>query len=142
MITLDTSGLLALFDRKDSHHAACVQVYTADSGPAIVPAAILAEIGWFLEDRRRFPPQLLHTFLGDLADGAYAVEWIDEDSVRIAALVERYDDLPLGVADAAVIACAERHGGNVLTTDRHFSQVVGRDPTIHITVLPTVAGEA
>jgi uncharacterized protein len=136
VITLDTSGLLALFDRKDSRHADCVRVYRADSGPAIIPAAILAEVGWFLEDRRRFPPQPLHTFLADLAAGAYGVEWADEDLIRIAALVVRYDDLPLGIADAAVIACAERNGGNILTTDRHFSEVVGRDPTIHITVLP------
>jgi uncharacterized protein len=139
VITLDTSGLLALFDRNDSNHVACVQVFSADSGPAIVPAAILAEIGWFLEDRRRFPPQLLNIFLTDLVDGAYAVEWAHGDVVRIAALVERYGDLPLGIADAAVIACAERYGGNVLTTDRHFSQVVGHDPTARITVLPTTA---
>jgi uncharacterized protein len=139
---LDTSGLLALFDRKDSYHAACIQVFAADSGSAIIPAAILAEIGWFLKDRRRFPALSLHTFLADLAARAYAVEWAEGDSVRIADLVDRYDDLPLGVADAAVIACAERHGGNVLTTDRHFSLVMERDPTIRITVLPTPWGEA
>jgi hypothetical protein len=40
-----------------------------------------------------------------------------------------------------VIACAERHGGNVLTTDRHFFEVVERDPTIHITALPTLRGD-
>jgi predicted nucleic acid-binding protein len=142
VITLDTSGLLALFDRKDPYHAACVQVYAADAGAAIIPAVILAEIGWFLEDHRRFRRRHLHTFLADLNAGAYGVEWTGEELPRIASLVERYDDLPLGVADAAVIACAERHGGNVLTTDGHFSQVVERDPTIHITVLPTPSGEA
>lgn len=142
MITLDTSGLLALFDRKDPYHAACVEVYTTDAGPAIIPAAILAEVGWFLEDRRRFAPQLLRTFLADLSDGAYAVEWSSDDVRRIAHLVERYNDLPLGVADAAVVACAERRGGRMMTTDAHFSQVVERDPTVRIEVLPTRRGES
>jgi predicted nucleic acid-binding protein len=141
VITLDTSGLLALFDRKDPYHAACVEAYTTDGGPAIIPAAILAEIGWFLEDRRRFAPQLLRTFLADLSEGAYAVEWSNDDVGRIAYLVERYDDLPLGVADAAVVACAERRGGRVLTTDGHFSQVVERDPTVRIAVFPALRGE-
>jgi hypothetical protein len=50
------------------------------------------------------------------------------------ALIRRYDDLPLGLADAAVIACAERNGGKVLTLDlRHFG-VVAREGTI--TILP------
>jgi len=46
---------------------------------------------------------------------------------HIRALTRRYADLPLGFADAAVIACAERHGGRVLTRDlRHFG-VVARE---------------
>ncbi len=46
---------------------------------------------------------------------------------RIRALARRYADLPLGFADAAMIACAKRHGGRVLTLDlRHFG-VVARE---------------
>lgn len=54
----------------------------------------------------------------------------DGDLARIRALVRRYADLPLGFADAAVIACAEREGGRVLTLDtRHFG-TVAREGTI------------
>jgi hypothetical protein len=35
-------------------------------------------------------------------------------------------DLPLGLADAGVIACAKRHGLNVLTLDQYFA-VVARE---------------
>jgi predicted nucleic acid-binding protein len=56
----------------------------------------------------------------------------DQDLARIRMLVNRYDDLRLGFADAAVIACAERYGGRVLTLDlRHFG-VVARQGTITI----------
>ena len=53
---------------------------------------------------------------------------------RIRLLVRRYADLPLGFVDAAVIACAERRGGRVLTLDRRHFGVVGREGTL--TLLP------
>lgn len=139
MITLDTSGLLALFDRKDPFHAACLATFRADSGPAIISAAILSEVGWFLADRRRFSSVLEVSFLGDLVAGAYEVDWNTADLERIAILVDRYNDLPLGIADASVIARAERHGGLLLSTDRHFASVIERDPTVRIRVLPADA---
>ncbi|CAN5537467.1 hypothetical protein BH23CHL5_BH23CHL5_01160 [soil metagenome] len=52
----------------------------------------------------------------------------------------RYADLPLGYANATVIAAAERNGGRILTLDhRHFG-VVARKGTIRIFSLPTVPG--
>lgn len=47
------------------------------------------------------------------------------DWLRIAELVARYDDLPLGTVDASVVAAAERLGVHeVATVDRrHFSVV-------------------
>jgi uncharacterized protein len=46
----------------------------------------------------------------------------------------RYPDLELGFTDAAVIACAERNGGKVLTFDRRDFDVVAREG--RITILP------
>ena len=51
----------------------------------------------------------------------------------IRALVMRYADLPLGFADAAVVACAERSGGRILTLDRDFT-IVSRE--VPLTILP------
>ena len=51
-----------------------------------------------------------------------------------AAVVQRYEDLPLGFADASVICCAERNGGRVLTLDlRHFGVVAAEG---RISLLP------
>jgi predicted enzyme related to lactoylglutathione lyase len=50
-------------------------------------------------------------FLGDVASGAFDVEPVHAvDWLRIADLVSRYSDLPLGTIDASVIACVERLG--------------------------------
>lgn len=65
-------------------------------------------------------------FLGDLAGGAFAVEPVSvPDWLRIAELVGKYRDLPLGTVDASVVAAAERLGiAEVATVDRrHFSVV-------------------
>lgn len=65
-------------------------------------------------------------FLGDLAAGNFTVEPVaPSDWLRIAELVGRYRDLPLGTVDASVVTAAERLGvRSVATVDhRHFSVV-------------------
>ena len=132
LITLDTSALLALLNRRDPDHQQVTQAFLADRGPYLVPAGILAEIGYLVE--HRLGPEILDAFLADLEEHTFALEHTQDDLPRVRELIRRYADLPLGLADATVIACAERHGGTVLTLDaRHFG-VVAREGTI--TVLP------
>jgi predicted nucleic acid-binding protein len=95
----------------------------ADPGPWLVPAGTLGEVGYMLG---LLGPRALDDFLADLADGRLRYDDGRGDFPRIRALVSRYANLELGLADAAVVACAERHGGRVLTTDRRdFSVVAG-----------------
>jgi hypothetical protein len=71
-------------------------------------------------------------FLQDIAADRFQLDVGDVDLPRIVALVQRYHDMPLGYAEAAVIACAERNGGRVATIDlRHFA-AVAREGTIQI----------
>jgi uncharacterized protein len=133
VLTLDTSGLVALISRSDRYHHEAVAVLRADRGPYIVPMPIMAEIAHVLEARAG--QQLLLDFLGDLSRGAYSVDYGVGDLPRIEELVRRYADLGLGFADAAVIACAERQAGRVLTMDRRHFPVVARGEG-SITVLP------
>jgi len=136
MITLDTSGFLALINRRDRGHVACLTAMESDRGPYYLPSALLSEIGWFLEERYR---HLQSAFLADLTEGVYTVDWEPIDLGRLSTLVEKYGNLPLSIADAIVVLCAERHGGQVLTLDEHFS-IVGRDPDIRVTVRPSRLG--
>jgi predicted nucleic acid-binding protein len=133
MLTLDTSGILALLNTEDPTHLACVSVVRDEAFPTIIPIAILAEIAWLLE--QRFPPSVEVTLLQDIERGDHTLDWQQRDLRRITELVIRYQDLDLGLADAAVIACAERHGGRVLSTDRRHFPVVERGEQT-ISVLP------
>jgi len=129
VITLDTSALFSLFNRKDPDHSRIKEALLADPGPYLVPAGIMAEITYLIE--HRLGGHVLEAFLLDLEEGAYALECGEQDLGRIRELVGRYADLPLGYADAAVIAVAERNGGKVLSLDAHF-HVVTREGKIRV----------
>lgn len=80
----------------------------------------------------RLGNDVLTTVLRDLEDGAFTLDRGEGDFSRVRALVARYRDLPLGYADSAVIACAERNSGRVLTFDRRHFPVVAREGTIRL----------
>ena len=132
MLTLDSSALFALLNRADPGHAAVRDALARDHGPHIVPAGILAETAYLVETR--YGVRVMDSLLADLEAGVFTLDCGERDIPRIRALADRYADLPLGFADAAVVACAERNGGAVLTLDRRDFGVVAREGTI--TVLP------
>jgi uncharacterized protein len=130
VITLDTSGLVALLDRRDPDHERVVAAFDQDRGPYLIPAGILAEIGYFIENRLGLP--VLDAFLADIDERAFVVDCGEVDVPRIRELVTRYADLPLGFADASVVACAERNGGRALTLDERDFRVVAGEARIEI----------
>jgi hypothetical protein len=89
-----------------------------------VPVLVVTEVAYLVATRLGPNPEV--RFLGDLASGELAPEPVAaSDWLRIAHLVARYKDLPLGTVDASVVATAERlEIDTVATTDRrHFSVV-------------------
>jgi predicted nucleic acid-binding protein len=130
---MDTSALYALFNREDDHHQVVEGVRDTDAGPYFVPSGILAEVAYMTETYLKL--EVLEDFLLDLEEQAYLLDCGADDFSRIRQLIRRYQDLPLGFADAAVVACAERHGGRVLTTDHRDFDVVARGERT-ITILP------
>jgi hypothetical protein len=127
LITVDTSGLFTLVNGKDPNNSLARRSLLATGGPYLVPSAILSEITYLLEQRM---PQALDRFLADIESGRYELDCGENDMARVRQLVKRYQDLPLGFADAAVVACAERNGGSVLSFDRRDFGVVAREGRI------------
>jgi len=130
LITLDTSGLFALLNRSDPDHQAAVDALAAERPPYIVPAGILAEICYLIEVR--LGHDVLDAFLADLSDGVFHLDCGDGDLPQIRRFAARYRDLPLGFSDAAVVACALRSGGHVLTFDRRDFDVVAGEAAISV----------
>ena len=102
-------------------------IHKAPSGAPVilVPVGILAEISYLIERR---VPRALDPFLADLASGAFTPDCGLDELARVRQLVSRYAELPLGYADAAVIACAERRGQRVLTLDAHLARPCRGNP--------------
>ncbi|MHB1860606.1 MAG: type II toxin-antitoxin system VapC family toxin [Solirubrobacteraceae bacterium] len=116
--------MYAYVDADDSHHEACLELLETHTGPLIVPTLAVTEVAYLLASRLGWQAET--RFLGDLAAGEMILDPIHPaDLLRIAELVSRYHDLPLGTVDASVIAAAERIGATqIATVDyRHFSVV-------------------
>jgi predicted nucleic acid-binding protein len=123
-LVVDSGPLYAYVDAADPDHDACRALLEESSGPLVVPTMTIAEVAYLLATRLGAEPEL--RFLGDLAAGTLAVEPVHPaDWLRIADLVGRYRDLPLGTVDASVVAVAERLAVTTIATldRRHFAVV-------------------
>lgn len=90
----------------------------------MVPVLVVTEVAYLLQSRVGVETEV--RFLGDLAAGELIpLDVKVADWLRIAELVARYGDLPLGTVDASVVVAAERLDvTSVATLDRrHFSVV-------------------
>lgn len=131
---LDTGPLVAAIDRSDKHHARCAKFLDSLTGPLLVPATVLTEVCWLLEQR----PDIEAAFLDAVAAGEFElVPLTSGDLARMAELVRGYASLPLGTVDASVIAIAERMNLPAVATldQRHFTIVRPRHVPA-LTLLP------
>ena len=129
-LVADSGALYALYDADDRHHEAVSAALAAARGPVVVPAVLLSEADYLLREFLGIDAEL--DFLASLESGAFLVEPPTQaDVARIRELVEQYRDLDLGLADAAVVATAERlRVRTILTVDeRDFRAVRHRDGT-------------
>jgi predicted nucleic acid-binding protein len=121
-IIADSGAVYGLYDRRDAFHAILRATVEKVRDLIVLPAPVLGEIDYLL--RVRLGNQALLRFLADIQEGAFVVEPVTmADLRRCAALVEKYRDL--GLADAAVVAVAERLRTNrILTVDQRDFRVL------------------
>ena len=108
----------------DDHHEESLEFLESQPGPLLVPVLVVTEVSYLLASRLGAEAEV--RFLGDFATGNLISEpAAGEDWLRIAQLVGRYQNLPLGTVDASVVAAAERlQLARIATFDRrHFTVV-------------------
>ena len=124
MIVCDTSGLLALLDESEAKHSAVEIALAATQPPYLLPALILVELDYLL--KKRAGSGVARRFLDEVVSGAFQLEpFRTEDLALVTRILDAYQGLDLGVADASVVALASRLGARqILTLDqRHFRVV-------------------
>lgn len=119
---VDSGPLVAVANSADPAHRACLSVLQTSSFYLVIPALCVAEAAYLIHSRRGSWTEA--RFLRGLEEFDVQAP-LPQDWPRIADLVERYADFPLGGTDASVIATAERLGTDVLITldHRHFKVV-------------------
>jgi len=117
MILADAGFLFALLDKSDSWHERALAAFeTADEG-LITTWPVLTEAVHLIMRSLGSPPAI--ALLQDVADGGIAVWNMTVDAQqKIPALMKRYSDLPMDLADASLVLLAESVGhGRIFTTD-------------------------
>ncbi len=125
LAVVDAGPLYAAADADDQDHLASRKALSRADLRLVVPALVIAEATYFVG--RRLGAATESKFLRGV--GELDVEGpSSEDFKRIAELVEKYADFPLGGTDASVIALAERlEATTILTLDsRHFAAIAPR----------------
>jgi predicted nucleic acid-binding protein len=123
----DTSGVYALYDADDAAHQATTAIVEAETGPLLLPVILLAEIDYLLQSRLGTAASL--DFVEGLEHGEFMLlPLIPADLMRCRELLNQYHDLEIGLADATVVAAAERlELRRLLTQDqRHFRAIQPR----------------
>lgn len=124
MTIVDTGVLLAAADDNDPAHQTCADLVEKAEGSLITTPLVIAETGYLIE--RQLGPIAEAGFYRSLGHADLLVEGLTaSDWQRIAELVERYADFPLGGTDASLVAVAERLGVTRIATldHRHFQAV-------------------
>jgi uncharacterized protein len=135
-VIVDTSALLAFFDSSEPDHAAVSRAITGATEPLVVSPYVLAELDYLVATRLGVTAEF--AVLRELAGGAWDLAAIGTgDLAGIEAIIGRYADQRIGVADASNVVLAERHGTTtIITLDRRHFDVLRRLDGGRFTVLP------
>lgn len=123
MIVIDTSIIVAYMNAADDHHeVVSAWLDGADDDLATTPL-IVAEVDHLIGARGG--PAALRALRADLVAGAYLVDWWPTAIRTAVGIAERYADTNLGLADASLVALAERFATIHIATldERHFRAV-------------------
>jgi uncharacterized protein len=111
---------VAAANARDEAHGLAAALVTELGRSLIVPDPVIVETDHLL--RSRVGAGSARLFLSSLVDGEHQVAFLTPALLRRAGAIDhRFADLDLGLADASVMAYAERHRLPVLTFDfQHF----------------------
>jgi predicted nucleic acid-binding protein len=119
-ILLDTGPLVALLSKHDANHARARRLFAECVPPLRCCEAVVAEACFLMRKVHGAGPAEV-VALG--RRGVYTIAMsVEEHWTNIEALLRKYSDRPISLADACLIRCAEIHQeARILTFDADFS---------------------
>jgi len=124
VIIADTSGLLAFFNKAEPLHDEVRRMIEIDDEALVVSPYVVAELDYLIATRIGVKEEL--TVLSELASGGYLLAALDEtDLEQAVAVITKYQDQEIGVADASIVVLADRfQTRTILTLDRRHFEVL------------------
>ena len=120
-VLVDAGPLIALLDRSDAHHDQVVTALRKIQDPLVSVWPVLVEAMYLLSFSWQAQKALWEIF----ETGTVQLLPLGSDDIpQMKTLMEKYRDLPMDLADAALVRVAEREGlRRVLTRDqKHFNE--------------------
>jgi predicted nucleic acid-binding protein len=106
VIVLDTSLLVALLVKRDQYHQAAADWYSELSARLVTTPLILAEVDGLMLNWGG--PLAASAFRRDVIAGAFAIQWWDQAAAQAAEIANQYAGLGVSLADASLVALADR----------------------------------
>ena len=135
-VLVDAGPFVALIDRRDRHHARCVDALRAMTDPLVTVWPALVEAMYLLDGWQEQAALWAMVEAGPIALAPLGAD----DVPRLRELMAKYRDLPMDLADAALVHVAERDGYRRIfsldRTDFEVYRVAGRE---RFTILPAAA---
>lgn len=119
---VDTSALLAYFDRSEPDHAAVASAINDSDEALVVSPYVIAELDYLVATRVGVDAQL--AVLRELSGGAWELaDFTAVDVQQAAIIVKKYRDQNIGMADASNVILAQRYKTRSIATldHRHFT---------------------
>ena len=123
MILTDAGPLIPILDRGEEHHRACVQCLADLTGPMLTTWPAFTEAMYLLGEAGGWIAQDALWALVEQGDIEIAEQAMEHRS-RMRALMEKYQDRPMDLADASLVVLAEKRGlRDIFTLDHTAFQV-------------------
>ena len=114
--------MVAIFSASDEHHQVCTEQLRTIKGPLLTCWPVMTEAAWLL----RTSPRALALLLSSFDAGLFEFASLGEaDLSGIAAILDRYQELRIQLADASLVHLANREGiETIFTLDRRDFSVL------------------
>ncbi|MGH9795582.1 MAG: type II toxin-antitoxin system VapC family toxin [Candidatus Acidiferrales bacterium] len=134
MILVDTGPLVALVHEDDQHHASCVAAFKEIRGPIGTVWPVLSE-AMHLVAHLPASQEAVWEMLELHSVHLWPLNSVDIP--RIRELMRKYADLPMDLADAALVAVAEREDiRTIFTVDKKDFALYRLRGRLRFTVVP------
>jgi hypothetical protein len=119
-VLADTGPIVAILSRRDQYHRTCVEALRDLPGPLFTCWPVITEAAWLLRRDSNAVQQLLNSIDTGFLE---LLPLTSADAKPIASILQKYRDIRIQLADAALIHLAARDGVDTIFTldQRDFS---------------------